>query len=80
MSSGSGTRDPSIEEEDIYLKVGHFCGKTDRQTDIVVYREVTLPKKEIGYIIYTYVVIVKYCFSFLIFSCGFCKHTAWPAL
>ena len=35
---------PSMKDDDIYLKFGHFCGKTDRQTDIVVYMEVTLPK------------------------------------
>ena len=35
---------PSIKEDDIYLKFGHLFGKTDRQTDILVYREVTLPK------------------------------------
>ena len=43
---------PSIKEDDIHLKFGHICGKTDRQTDrptdlqtdIVDYREVTLPK------------------------------------
>ena len=33
-----------VKEDDIYLKFGHFFGQTDRQTDIVVYREVKLPK------------------------------------
>ena len=35
-----------IKEDNIYLKFGQFFfGQTDRQTDIVVHREVTLPKK-----------------------------------
>ena len=34
-----------VKEDDIYLKFGFFGGQTDRHTDIVVYREVTLPKR-----------------------------------